>query len=155
MVDDRHTAALGRLLELAVLINQDMDASLPRDGLTPSRAHLLWEVAEHGPSTQRALAEALDVSPRNVTGLVDALVETGFVTREPHPGDRRARVVTLTRKGHAVVDRMAADHAEFARLLFAEMPDDRLTALVGGLDDVLARLRPLVRAGTSQEDGDA
>lgn len=148
MTDERHTRALGQLLELAVLINEDMDATLPRDGLTPARAHLLWEVAEHGPSTQRALAEALDVSPRNVTGLVDALVETGFVTREQHPEDRRARVVTLTAKALEVVGRMAADHAEFARLLFAGVPAERLDVLSESLDDVLGRLRPLVRAQT-------
>lgn len=146
MADERHTRALDQLLELAVLINEDMEASLPRDGLTPARAHLLWEVAGHGPSTQRALAQALGVSARNVTGLVDALVETGFVTREPHPEDRRARVVTLTAKALAVVGQMAADHAEFARLLFDGVPAERLDVLSESLDDVLARLRPLVRA---------
>lgn len=156
MVDERHTRALDQLLELAVLINEDMGASLPRDGLTPARAHLLWEVAEQGPSTQRALAQALGVSPRNVTGLVDALEETGFVTRAAHPEDRRARVVTLTDKAHEIVARMARDHAEFARLLFADMPADRLDGLSTGLDEVLGRLRPLVRPDSDpREDADA
>ncbi len=41
--------------------------------------------------TQRALADALQVTPRNVTGLVDALADSGFVERAPHPTDRRAR----------------------------------------------------------------
>lgn len=150
MTDERLTRTLDQLLELAVLINTDMEATLPRDGLTPARAHLLWVVAEQGPSTQRALAQALDVTPRNVTGLVDALVETGFVTREPHPEDRRARVVTLTARSREVVDRMAAEHTEFARLLLADLPAERLDALSESLDEVLGRLRPLVRAQAAQ-----
>ena len=43
-------------------------------GLTPSRTHLLWELGQHGPVTQRVLAEAFKLTPRAVTGLVDALV---------------------------------------------------------------------------------
>jgi hypothetical protein len=41
------------------------------------------------------------VSPRNVTGLVDGLAESGFVTREPHPTDRRATLVALTERARA------------------------------------------------------
>jgi DNA-binding MarR family transcriptional regulator len=81
---------LDRILELAVLLGDDMDRDLARRGLTGSRAHLVWELHRHGPSTQRTLAEALGVTPRAITGLVDALTDGGFVTREPHPSDRRA-----------------------------------------------------------------
>ena len=44
----------------------------------------------NGPMTQRALAEVLGVSARNVTGLVDALVATGRpgrLARAAPPGD--------------------------------------------------------------------
>src|SRR5918993_821261 len=100
MVDEgRWAAALDQVLELVVLLNEDMTRSLARIGLTSARAHVLWELHHRGPTTQRVLADALQVSPRNVTGLVDGLVETGFVTREPHPGDRRATLVSFTEHG--------------------------------------------------------
>jgi MarR family len=79
------TEALDQILELVVLLNEDATQSLARDGLTLPRAGVVWFVHHNGPSTQRAIADFLKVTPRNVTGLVDALVETGFVTREPHP----------------------------------------------------------------------
>ncbi|MGH9251686.1 MAG: MarR family winged helix-turn-helix transcriptional regulator, partial [Acidimicrobiales bacterium] len=79
---DRHIAALDQVFELTVLLHDDMTASLARDGLTTSRAHLLWELRQLGPTTQTTLADALGVSARNVTGLVDGLVAGGFVTRE-------------------------------------------------------------------------
>ncbi|MEN3610618.1 MarR family transcriptional regulator [Plantactinospora sp. ZYX-F-223] len=42
------------------------------------------------------LSQALKCTPRNVTGLVDALEAAGFVARSAHPTDRRATVVSLT-----------------------------------------------------------
>lgn len=133
--------ALDRVLELVVLLNEDMTSSLGRDGLTPSRAHLLWELRSRGPSTQRVLAEALGVSARNITGLVDGLVATGFVTRETHPTDRRATLVCFTEHGAAITARMADGQQELAALLFADMAPERLDCLVDGLTDVLERLK--------------
>ena len=138
---DKQIRALDLLLEVAVLVNEDMTTSLARDGLTPSRTRLLWVLGQQGPSTQRSLAEALGVSARNVTGLVDALAETGFVTREPHPTDRRASLVSFTDHGAATVERLRREQQEFAHLLFGDLSGRRLDALVGGLGEVRDRLR--------------
>lgn len=137
---DRFAGALGRILELVVLLNDDMTKSLAKEGLTGSRAHLLWVLRERGPLTQRELAEALQVSARNITGLVDALVATGFVTREPHPTDRRATLVSFTKQGEATSQELERDQEEFAELLFGGMPRDRFNAFVDGLGEVLTRL---------------
>jgi DNA-binding MarR family transcriptional regulator len=137
---DRSDKALGLVFELVVLLNDDMTQSLARDGLTPSRAHLLWELHQRGPSTQKVLAGALDVSARNVTGLVDALVETGFVTREPHPADRRATLVSFTEHGTMTAEAMQRGQQELAHLLFSGMPAERLDCFVEGLGEVLTRL---------------
>ena len=139
------SAALDRILELSILVNDDMTRSLPKDGLTPSRAHLLWELLHRGPSTQRVLAEALKVSARTITGLIDGLVATGFVTREPHPADRRATLVTFTEHGQAITEKMRREQRMFADILFDGMPAERFTGLVDGMDDVLQRLRKAVK----------
>jgi DNA-binding MarR family transcriptional regulator len=138
--EDRFRAALDRILELSVVINDDMTTALARHGLTASRTHLLWELRRLGPTTQRALAEALRVSPRTVTGLVDGLAATGFVTRQPHPSDRRATLVTFTERGDALVFELENGQRQFADLLFSGMADDRFDGLVCGLDEVLDRL---------------
>lgn len=137
-------SALDRVLELAVLVNADMSRGLAERGLTESRTHLLWELLQRGPSTQRALADALRVSPRNITGLVDALVATGFVSREPHPTDRRATLVQFTEQGAEVARKLESEQQEFARMLFDGMPKAKFTGFVQGLDAVLDRLRELV-----------
>jgi DNA-binding MarR family transcriptional regulator len=110
-------------------------------GLTPSRTHLLWEVGQRGPVPQRVLAEALKVTPRAVTGLVDALAGDGLVTREPYPGDRRATLVTLTARGETLVTQLKRDHKALARALFAPMSRSELDRFRRGLGGVIDRLR--------------
>jgi len=139
--DNRFQVTLDRVLELVTLLNEDMAHGFARDGLTGPRAHLLWELHHRGPSTQRTLADALRVSARNVTGLVDGLVDTGFVTREPHPTDRRATLVSFTELGAKTAGAMDRDHRELARLLFARMPAKRLEGFAEDLDEILSRLR--------------
>jgi DNA-binding MarR family transcriptional regulator len=122
---ERWETMLDRVLMLVRLLGEDTRDGLSRLGLTESRAHVVWELQHRGPSTQRTLADALKVAPRTITTLIDALVETGFVTREPHPSDRRATLVTFTPQGK-----------ETARAL-AKVLD----GLDAGLDHVIARLR--------------
>ncbi|OZM82877.1 MarR family winged helix-turn-helix transcriptional regulator [Pseudonocardia sp. MH-G8] len=140
--------ALSRTLELAVLVNEDMERGLAGDGLTRSRAHLLWELHQRGPVPQRTLAEALGVTARNITGIVDALVETGFVTREAHPTDRRATLVTPTARGRATAEAMVRGRHELADALFAHMPPVLFDSYVEALEAVLARFKELSGSGS-------
>jgi DNA-binding MarR family transcriptional regulator len=137
---------LDRVLELVVVLNDDMAQANTALGLTPSRTHLLWEIGQRGPVPQRVLAEALKVTPRAVTGLVDALVDDGLVTREPHPGDRRATLVTLTARGETLVTQLKRDHKTLARALFTPMSRPELDGFRRGLDGVIDRLRTHLEA---------
>lgn len=138
---EQHGQALARVLELTLLLGEDMTQALAGQGLTPSRARLLWHLHRHGPCTQRVLAEALSVSPRNITGLVDALTSTGFVVREPHPTDRRATMIRFTDHGARLVTQMDQDREQLAETLLGEIPHATFAGLVDGLDHVLVRLR--------------
>src|SRR5579864_8027034 len=109
--------------------------------LTPSRMHLLWELGQRGPVTQRVLAEALKVTPRAITGLVDALVGGGLVTRESHPTDRRATLVTLTASGKKLTAMLKRDHRALACALFAQISRGEFDSFDRGLAAVIANLR--------------
>ncbi|MGY1738791.1 MarR family winged helix-turn-helix transcriptional regulator [Geodermatophilus sp. SYSU D00684] len=146
---DARVAALDRVLELTVLLGRDMATSLAAEGLTVARTALLWRLRSAGPSTQRALADALGVSARNVTGLVDGLAEAGLVTRESHPTDRRATLVTPTARAERLLEEMAAGQEQLAEQLFGGLAPDRLDGLVSALDEVLDRLRALVPGGAA------
>src|SRR3954451_14974278 len=58
-----------------------------------------------GPRKMSELAQALFCDNSNVTGIVDRLEERGLVTREAAQGDRRVKLLVLTKEG----DRMRTE----------------------------------------------
>ncbi|MGH8926189.1 MAG: MarR family winged helix-turn-helix transcriptional regulator [Acidimicrobiia bacterium] len=131
-----------RLFELGVRLADGMGHGLDELGLTRARAEVIWRLARLGPITNVALSQVLHVTPRNVTGLVDALEVDGFVARTAHPTDRRATLVTLTDQGLAAAAQMQAGYQELARTLFADLTPVDLAELVETMDQLLERLRP-------------
>ena len=140
-----------RLLEIALLIQEDLADSFAGTGLTPARTHLLWVLHHGGPSNQQSLAAALSVSPRNVTGLVDGLEAGGYVERRPHPTDRRATLVTLTEQGSRTMAAMVRDRQVIAASLVEGFGDDRLGRLDIDLTTIAERLQQLVAAARARE----
>jgi DNA-binding MarR family transcriptional regulator len=134
-------AALARMFELGVRLTEAMDHGLGQQGLTRSRAEVIWRLHHLGPVTQRALSEALRCTPRNVTGLVDALEATGHVARRPHPGDRRATLVTLTERGRATAIAWHSAHQELAARALAGLGQAQIADLIEALDHVLGNLQ--------------
>ncbi|MDQ2661843.1 MAG: MarR family transcriptional regulator [Actinomycetota bacterium] len=143
---DPEITVLDRLLEISDLFQKDMARTFDGTPITAARVRLLWELQHTGPSTQHALATRLEVSPRNITGLVDALEASGYVRRSPHPSDRRAIIVSLAASAESMMQQMQRDHADLtADLLGAVQPSDR-AALERGVDAIAARLRELIAA---------
>jgi len=138
------TEALDKVLHLATLVGTDLTRFQHESGLTASRAHLLWVLGAVGPSTQQSLAAALGVSARSVTGLVDGLVASGHVTREPHPTDRRATWVTPTVPGAAAIRELVESHEHLARQLFGHVPADQLAVFIATLDDTITTFARLM-----------
>jgi len=147
---DTYTAALDQMLELAVLLDDDMERELTARGLTKARTHVLWEIARRPHAHQKDLADAVGVVPRTMTGLIDGLESTGFVVRRPHPDDRRALHVELTEQGRDAAHWLVTSHAALARELFGGMPPERLACFAAGLADVLDRLRASIEAAPTQ-----
>jgi DNA-binding MarR family transcriptional regulator len=137
---------LDRLLEISELFQRDLARAFAGTPLTTARIRVLWELQHIGPSTQQALAGRLEVSPRNVTGLVDALEGAGYVTRSPHPTDRRATIVSLSASARDMMQQMQQDHAALTADLLGAVEEADRPALARGVDAIAARLRELIAA---------
>ncbi len=91
--------------------------------------------------TQRArvgvLAENLGVHVSNVTGILDRLVEAGFVCREEDAGDRRLVVSRLTPKGESTLARLYGSRGAHVRARLARLSPEELSALHMGLGALL------------------
>ncbi|MEO5323781.1 MarR family transcriptional regulator [Mesorhizobium sp. CC13] len=94
--------------DIARLIRAEMDHRTTEAGLglTTGEGRVLFNVRRAGPIRQAALAERLGVEAMTLSGLIDRLEGKGYVERQPDPADRRAKLVTLTEAGTAVVARI-------------------------------------------------
>jgi DNA-binding MarR family transcriptional regulator len=146
-------ATLERLFELAVLLVDGMESGLSERGLTRARAELIWRLQRQGPMTQRELSQALQCTPRNVTGLVDALQADGYVLRDPHPTDRRATLVRLTERGLEAAAEWRRGYRDLANLLFADLGAAEFARFAAVLDHLLGRIRAGSSASSSTNDG--
>jgi len=94
---------------------------------------------ELGPRTVSALAQADRCSQPTMTGLVNGLVEKGWLRRDPHPDDARASLVSMTAAGRdsltAVRRRNAALVAE--RIERSGRSTEDLATAVAVLTDLL------------------
>jgi DNA-binding MarR family transcriptional regulator len=93
------TEALAALRVAAHGMGTMMDRWLERHDMSEGRLSVLWRLRVKGSMTLGDLAESLDVSPRNITGLVDHLEKDVLVERFPDPEDRRATRVRLAAAG--------------------------------------------------------
>jgi DNA-binding MarR family transcriptional regulator len=135
-VDD----ALMRLFELTTVLGGYMEQGLTERGLSRARASLIWLLHHDGPATQHAIARSLRVTPRNITGLVDALEADAFVARTAHPTDRRATLVTLTQHGQDTAIALAADYRDGARYLFGDLEPAHVEGFLATVASVLNKL---------------
>ena len=129
--------AFDKIFELAAVVSGVMHAALAERGLTPARAEVLFALHQRGAMVQRELSEALCCTPRHVTALIDTLESQGWVSRGPHPTDRRATLVTLTEKGTTAAARMVTERQEAAQTLFGGLPTTQLAGFVAVADHVL------------------
>jgi DNA-binding MarR family transcriptional regulator len=66
------------------------------------RGKILFQLHDR-PMTLSELAEANNLDAPYVTLIVDKLEAHGLVQRQPHPDDRRRKLVTLTAAGHNAI----------------------------------------------------
>jgi len=84
----------------------------------------LEALVQEGPLTLGELASRLYLEKSTASRVVDALERKGYVTRAPHPGDRRALQLKVTPAGRRLVGYsppMAESVRELKEFLFREM----------------------------------
>lgn len=94
-----------------------------------SRLRMLNKLHCEGPMKMADLAEALDVTPRNITALVDGLEAEGVVRRVDHPKDRRVTLIELTDAAPDAAELFAAHQGAIAQLCSVMTPAEQQTYL--------------------------
>jgi DNA-binding MarR family transcriptional regulator len=93
-----------RSMSSLVLDNKDRwrRAVVDRTGLPFSRIRILRRLASQ-PMTVKEVAEAATIDAPAATVAVNDLEARGLVVRQPHPDNRRCKLVSLTEAGRDVI----------------------------------------------------
>jgi DNA-binding MarR family transcriptional regulator len=100
MEEDQERPDLAAMLH--PLVRALIDAELPvlaRHHITMWGYIVLNALRDSPQSTQAALAEKIGADKTRIIATLDVLQEAGLISREPDPGDRRARLLSITAAG--------------------------------------------------------
>lgn len=93
-------APLGYLIhEVARLMKRRFEEQASMHGITLPQWRTLAQITAHEGITQIALANALDIDPMTISGVLDRLDKRGLIERYPDPTDSRARLARPTAAG--------------------------------------------------------
>jgi DNA-binding MarR family transcriptional regulator len=105
-VADLRCASMGHLVQSQVSMTQ---------------LHVLWLLQHHGAMSMGRLAELLDVSMPNATGIIDRMEERGLVERVRVPTDRRLVLVRPATAGLQALSETAATKREHMRAVLGHL----------------------------------
>jgi DNA-binding MarR family transcriptional regulator len=128
MAGERYRATVARLL-----------------GMDATEAAALAHLAQHGQLTPGELGSLVDLTSGGTTALIHRLLESGHLTRHPHPRDKRSSVLTASR---AVLER-----AEELYAPLVEEMNELATRLTGTERAVIGRYLTEVAALSERQAG--
>ena len=111
-------------------------AALGYDDVRPAHGFAFQRIAPNG-ATGNELAEFLGITKQAASEMVDYLEQRGYVVRQPHPSDKRGKIILLTERGWSCI---RAAEAILSRL------EAQRTAIIGTrrMGELQADLRQLV-----------
>jgi MarR family transcriptional regulator, 2-MHQ and catechol-resistance regulon repressor len=104
--EDEANLALVRALVHAIQgMRHCSSAVFSADGLTPGQFDTLGSLYHNGPLCVQDLLEMTVTTSGNIDVVLNNLIAKGLVTKTVDPADRRRRVVALTDKGRAHIEK--------------------------------------------------
>ena len=125
-----------RIIELHRRVNRairerTLDSWVKLD-LTIPQLKSLFYISQHEKVNSSGLAAGIRVTPANVTGIVDRLVEQGLLTRTADADDRRVSWLTLTDKGKTLINDLREGRAQEMRRILDRLTEVELATVAHG-----------------------
>jgi DNA-binding MarR family transcriptional regulator len=98
-------------------------------GLEPRCVRMLVPLDSAQPCTQEQLARRMDITSPTIVQSVDELHDSGLITRDRNPDDRREHVLRLTGDGRDYLTRALTAEVSAQDLLAARLGADEITHL--------------------------
>ena len=102
--------------------------------LTITQLKTLFYINFQGVTNFKKVAGALGVTPPNVTGIIDHLVERMLVSREENPSNRRMQMLSLTKTGEALLAELKERKIAHLSAILESLSLEDLTIVIKGLN---------------------
>ncbi|MCD2181293.1 MarR family winged helix-turn-helix transcriptional regulator [Rhizobium sp. GN54] len=122
------------------------------EGVSLARSKFLFLLSCEGPQRSTDIAAALGFAPRTVTEAIDGLERDKLVVREPDPKDRRAKIVSITETGLAVMNAAMEPKHKIVKAIFEVLDEEQKAQLAEILECLSAQTLELQRARDEAEE---
>src|SRR3954447_5535436 len=139
-LDTKPLGVIARLGRASAYVDAGINAHLAEFGLTRTSWDVLASLRRTGPPHRLSPTELYQALMRTSGAMTHRLAELergGLVKRLPNLDDGRGMLVELTRKGLALVDRVAPAHLDNERALLASLSGDEQATLAALLRKLL------------------
>ncbi|MCB2047514.1 MAG: MarR family transcriptional regulator [Novosphingobium sp.] len=129
-----------RISVLARNVRNYFDRQVAALGVTRSQWAMIAVVATNPGSTQRMIADALEMSEASAGRLVDRLCNEGLLTRRAREDDRRAKAIYLSDAAEPLLEKLTVIAKESENRMFKGLSDEELDTLRSLLDRIYANV---------------
>ncbi len=140
--DEADAAAVNALRSAVMRLSRRLKHQRVDESLSPTEMSVLGTLARSGSATPGELARKEHMQPPSMTRIVALLEAKGLVRLEPHPDDRRQKVVSQTEQAEAMLDESRRKRNAWLATL-AEGLDDEEWAKLRAAAPVLEKLAHL------------
>ena len=109
---------------------------LVRMGVSMAQLHIMYTLQRNGEMPMSRLADVLQVSLSNATGLIDRIEERGFVERTRVPEDRRVVMIRVTDAGRRMLEEVDAISSDLLRSVFGRIGRSQAAAVGRAIADL-------------------
>jgi DNA-binding MarR family transcriptional regulator len=127
---------LAELHETITALRCASTGRLVKLGVSMTHLHVLWQLQHHGELPMHRIADLLDVSLSNATGIIDRMEERGLVERVRVPDDRRLVLVRPTKTASETLDEVEAIKQEHVRKVLQRLSPAQLERVALAFDDI-------------------
>ena len=114
-------------------------------GLSMPQFSILMQLHHKGSCGMSEIGERFDISAAAASQLVDKLAQAGYLDRAEDPSDRRAKLLTLSPKGQALINQGTEERHRWMDELAAKISAEER-------DKVTEALQILIRAAQQLEE---
>jgi DNA-binding MarR family transcriptional regulator len=118
-------------------------------GLYPGQSRILNTISEMGGSTQKEIADRLDISPASIAVSIKRMQKAGIVEKTADEHDLRNNRISITEKGWQIQAESQPEFMMFDNCLLKGFSPGE----IGQLDDYLTRIQANLREAKNQDDG--